>query len=98
METLLVTNILQKLGVNIAQTDLDEINLSLAQQQFAKKEYAKAIPNYEKFLTQNPTGEKFYQAQYELGESYYQTKNLTKAKLVLGKLLMLKMIIRKMLK
>jgi outer membrane protein assembly factor BamD (BamD/ComL family) len=74
----------KNLGVNIAQTDLDEINLSLAQQQFAKKEYAKAIPNYEKFLTQNPTGEKFYQAQYELGESYYQTKNLAKAKLVLG--------------
>lgn len=56
----------------------------MAQSQYAKKEYAKAIPNYEKFLTQNPTGEKFYQAQYELGESYYQTQNLTKAKLVLG--------------
>ena len=39
----------KNMGVNIAQTDLDEINLSLAQQQFAKKEYAKAIPNYEKF-------------------------------------------------
>ena len=74
----------KNLGVNISQNDLDEINLSIAQSQFAKKEYAKAIPNYEKFLTQNPTGEKFYQAQYELGESYYQTKNLTKAKLVLG--------------
>ena len=76
----------KNMGVNIAQTDLDEINLSLAQSQFAKKEYAKAIPNYEKFLTQNPTGEKFYQAQYELGESYYQTKNFTKAKLVLGEI------------
>lgn len=74
----------KNMGVNVSQTDLDEINLSLAQSQYAKKEYQKAIPNYEKFLTQNPSGEKLYQAQYELGESYYQTKNLTKAKLVLG--------------
>lgn len=74
----------RSLEINIAQTDLDEINLSLAQSQFAKKEYEKAIPNYEKFLTQNPTGEKFYQAQYELGESYFQTKNSAKAKLVLS--------------
>lgn len=77
-------NFARSLEINIAQTDLDEINLSLAQSQFAKKEYEKAIPNYEKFLTQNPTGEKFYQAQYELGESYFQTKNSAKAKLVLS--------------
>lgn len=74
----------KNMGINVSQTDLDEINLSLAQSQYAKKEYQKAIPNYEKFLTQNPSGEKLYQAQYELGESYYQTKNLAKAKLVLG--------------
>jgi hypothetical protein len=36
-----------------------------------------------KYLTQNPTGEGLYQAKYELGESYYQTNNSTKALLVL---------------
>ncbi len=74
-------NFARNLEVNISQTDLDEINLSLAQQQFAKKEYAKAIPNYEKFLTQNPTGEKFYQAQYELGESYLSNQKFNQSQI-----------------
>ena len=34
-------------------------------------------------MNQNPTGESLFQAQYELGESLYQTKNNTKALLVL---------------
>ena len=42
------------MGVNIAQTDLDEINLSLAQSQFAKKN-TQNHPELREVLTQNPT-------------------------------------------
>lgn len=73
----------QSLGVKIATSELDEINLNSAKNYYAAKEFSKAIPLYEKYLTQNPTGEGLYQAQYELGESYYQTKNSAKALLVL---------------
>ncbi|MBU4538059.1 MAG: tetratricopeptide repeat protein [Weeksellaceae bacterium] len=73
----------QSLGVKIDASELDEINLNAAKNYYAAKDYSKAIPLYEKYLTQNPTGEGLYQAQYELGESYYQTKNSAKALLVL---------------
>ncbi len=71
------------LGVKIDASEIDEINLTSAKNLFVKKEYQKAIPFYEKYLSQNPTGEGFYQAQYELGESYYQVKNTSKALIVL---------------
>lgn len=73
----------QQLGVRIEAAELDEINLATAKQHYLKKEYARAVPLYEKYLSQNPTGEGLYQAQYELGESYYQTSNITKALLTL---------------
>lgn len=73
----------QSLGVKIDASELDEIKLTSAKNYYAAKDYAKAIPLYEKYLTQNPTGEGLYQAQYELGESYFQTKNSAKALLVL---------------
>lgn len=73
----------RSLGVKIDASEIDEINLSTAKQHYAKKEYQSAIPLYEKYLTQNPTGEGLYQAQYELGESYFQTGNPTKALLIL---------------
>ncbi|WP_419870583.1 tetratricopeptide repeat protein [Chryseobacterium sp. CT-SW4] len=73
----------RSLGVNIDASEIDEINLSTGKQYFAKKDYKNAISYYEKYLTQNPTGEGLYQAKYELGESYYQTNNSTKALLVL---------------
>lgn len=73
----------ESLGVRIDASELDEINLTSAKNYYAAKDYAKAIPLYEKYLTQNPTGEGLYQAQYELGESYFQTKNSAKALLVL---------------
>lgn len=73
----------RSLGVKIDASELDEINLNSAKNYYAAKEYKKAIPLYEKYLTQNPTGDGLYQAQYELGESYYQTQNATKALLVL---------------
>lgn len=73
----------QSLGVRIDASELDEINLTAAKNYYAAKDYAKAIPLYEKYLTENPTGEGLYQAQYELGESYFQTKNSAKALLVL---------------
>ena len=72
----------KSIGVNIDSSEIDELNLSSAKQFYARKEYASAIPLYEKYLTQNPTGEGLYQAQYELGESYFQTQNITKALLV----------------
>ncbi len=71
------------IGVNIDASEIDEINLSTGKQYFNKKDYKNAISYYEKYLTQNPTGEGLYQAKYELGESYYQTNNPTKALLVL---------------
>ncbi|AZA84173.1 hypothetical protein C1637_16950 [Chryseobacterium lactis] len=73
----------RNIGVNVDASEIDEINLSTGKQYFAKKDYKNAISYYEKYLTQNPTGEGLYQAKYELGESYYQTNNSTKALLVL---------------
>lgn len=73
----------RSIGVNIDASEIDEINLSTGKQYFAKKDYRNAISYYEKYLMQNPTGESLYQAKYELGESYYQTNNATKALLVL---------------
>ncbi len=73
----------RNVGVNIDASEIDEINLSTGKQYFTKKDYKNAISYYEKYLTQNPTGEGLYQAKYELGESYYQTNNPTKALLVL---------------
>ncbi|MEC5394315.1 tetratricopeptide repeat protein [Bergeyella sp. RCAD1439] len=73
----------QNIGIRVNASDIDEIHLASARQFYAKKEYKNAIPLYEKYLTQNPTGETLYQAQYELGESLYQMKNTTKALLVL---------------
>lgn len=73
----------KNLGVKIDATEIDEINLSAAKQFYTKKDYKNAIPLYEKYLSQNPSGEGLYQAQYELGESYFQTKNNTKAILIL---------------
>ncbi|WP_312323852.1 tetratricopeptide repeat protein, partial [Soonwooa sp.] len=76
-------NFAKSLGVNISSTEKDQLNLTLAQDSYAKKDFTKAITYYEKYLTNDPTGSRFYQAQYELGESYYQTKNLGKALLIL---------------
>lgn len=76
-------NFARSLGVKIDASELDEINLNSAKNYYAAKDYKKAIPLYEKYLTQNPTGDGLYQAQYELGESYYQTANPAKALLVL---------------
>lgn len=73
----------RSLGVNIDASELDEINLNAAKNYYTAKDYQKAIPLYEKYLTQNPTGEGLYQAQYELGESYFQTKNTAKALIIL---------------
>ena len=71
------------LGVRLDASDIDEINLTTAQGYFVKKDYKSAIPYYEKYLIQNPTGEGLYQAQYQLGESYFQNSNPTKALLTL---------------
>ncbi|UOE39140.1 tetratricopeptide repeat protein [Chryseobacterium oryzae] len=73
----------RNIGVNVDASEIDEINLSTGKQYFSKKDYKNAISYYEKYLTQNPTGDGLYQAKYELGESYYQTNNPTKALLVL---------------
>jgi len=71
------------LDVKISASELDEINLSTAQKLYTEKNYTNAIGYYEKYLTRNPSGDLKFQAQYELGESYYQTKSITKALLVL---------------
>lgn len=76
-------NFAQSLGVRIDASEIDEINVNRAKTYYANKEYKNAIPLFEKYLTQKPTGDGLYQAQYELGESYFQTQNSTKALLVL---------------
>ncbi|MBS1571941.1 MAG: tetratricopeptide repeat protein [Bacteroidetes bacterium] len=76
-------NFANSLGVKLKSSEIDELNLGAAKNYFSKKDYSKAIPLYEKYLKQNPTGEGLYQAQYELGESLYQTQNTAKALLVL---------------
>ncbi len=73
----------KSLGVRVDASDIDEINLTNARNLFAKKDYKAAIPYYEKYLSQNPTGDGLYQSQYELGESYYQNGNTAKALVVL---------------
>lgn len=73
----------KSLGVKVDASDIDEINLTNARNLYAKKDYKNAISYYEKYLAQNPTGEGLYQAQYELGESYYQTASTNKALVVL---------------
>lgn len=76
-------NFAKNLGVRLDASEIDEINLAAARNYYVAKDYKKAIPLYEKYLTQNPTGEGLYQAQYELGESFYQTKNSAQALVVL---------------
>ena len=73
----------KSVGVKVDTSDIDEINLTSAKNFYAKKDYKNAIVNYEKYLSQNPTGDGLYQAQYQLGESYYQNGNSTKALVVL---------------
>lgn len=73
----------QSIGVNLETSEIDAVNLTTAQNYYAKKDYKNAISYYEKYLIQNPNGEGSYQAKYEMGESLYQTKNTTKALLVL---------------
>lgn len=71
------------LGIKLNASDKEELNLNLAKSNFTKKDYKKAIPLFEKYLSQNPTGEGLYQAKYELGESLYQTQETAKSLLVL---------------
>lgn len=73
----------QSLGVRIDATEIDEINLTSAKNYYAQKNYKAAIPLFEKYLSQNPSGDGLYLAQYELGESHYQVGNATKSLLVL---------------
>ena len=73
----------QSAGVKIDAAEVDEINLTTAKNYYTARDYKNAIAYYEKYLAQNPTGEGLFQAQYELGESYFQTKNTTKALLVM---------------
>ena len=67
------------LGVKLDNSDIDEIQLTLAKKSFNEKKYSDAISHYKKYLLQNPSGATKFQAQYELGESYYQTKQNDKA-------------------
>ncbi|MDL1913282.1 MAG: tetratricopeptide repeat protein [Bergeyella sp.] len=80
-------NFAQSLGVKLKNKEMEDIHLSTAKNFFVKKDYKSAIPFYEKYLTSNPSGENFYQSQYELGESYYKSGNGNKALLVLHEVL-----------
>lgn len=69
----------KSLNINVSGTEISEINFNLAQDNFSKKDYAKAVSYYEKYLDQSPNGDNLFKAQYELGESYYQLKQIDKA-------------------
>lgn len=71
------------LNVKVDSSEINEINFNLAQESFAKKDYAKAVSYYEKYLDQSPSGDNLFKSQYELGESYYQLKQIDKAMLPL---------------
>lgn len=71
------------LNVKVDSSEINEINFNLAQESFAKKDYAKAVSYYEKYLDQSPSGDNLFKSQYELGESYYQLKQIEKAMLPL---------------
>ncbi|KFC20539.1 tetratricopeptide repeat protein [Chryseobacterium sp. FH1] len=71
------------LNVKVDTSEINEINFNLAQESFAKKDYTKAVSYYEKYLEQSPSGDNLFKSQYELGESYYQLKQIDKAMLPL---------------
>ncbi|MNK30209.1 tetratricopeptide repeat protein [compost metagenome] len=71
------------LNVKVDTSEINEINFNLAQESFAKKDYTKAVSYYEKYLDQSPSGDNLFKSQYELGESYYQLKQIDKAMLPL---------------
>ena len=71
------------LNVKVDSSEINEINFNLAQESFAKKDYTKAVSYYEKYLDQSPSGDNLFKSQYELGESYYQLKQIDKAMLPL---------------
>ncbi|PIE50964.1 MAG: hypothetical protein CSA38_00385 [Flavobacteriales bacterium] len=70
-------------GQIIDASEIEELHLKLGKDFYAQQKYKEAIPHYNKYLAQNPTGDNLYQAQYELGESYYQTNRQTEAIVVL---------------
>ncbi|WKS94713.1 tetratricopeptide repeat protein [Riemerella columbina] len=72
-------NLAQQMGLKVDATELELLNLSTAQQFYAQKQYEKAIPYYEKYLQTPANSGTSYQAQYELGESYYQNGQDEKA-------------------
>lgn len=69
----------ESLNVNIQNSELDQITLTSAKNVYTNKDYGKAIPLYEKYLTKNPAGADLYQVEYELADSYLQLKNSAKA-------------------
>jgi len=71
------------LNVKVDTSEINEINFNLAQESFSKKDYVKAVSYYEKYLDQSPSGDNLFKSQYELGESYYQLKQIDKAMLPL---------------
>lgn len=75
-------SIADTMGINLAQSEIEEINLSSARNFYAEKKYNQAIPLYEKYLAKNHSSSTIT-IQYELGDSYYQLKNYTKALLTL---------------
>lgn len=76
-------NFASSMGVNINASDLDDATLGAARGFYSQKDYKKAIPLYETYLTKNPSGAARYQAQFELGDSYYQSNQQAKALVVL---------------
>ncbi len=56
-----------------------EDQYAIAEQHFKNGEYAQAIPEYQNFVTANSTDPRVLNAQYQIGESYYQMKKYPEA-------------------
>jgi hypothetical protein len=89
-------NFARNIGVNVDASEIDEINLSTGKQYFAKKDYKNAISYYEKYLTQNPTGEGFIRRSMNWEKVIIKPIILQKLYLFYRKLLEFRMIIRMM--
>lgn len=65
---------------DVSSSDVESVFYDAADNDFGNAQYQKAIDGFNKYLEKYPQGTYKVQANYFLGESYFQLKNLAKAK------------------
>lgn len=65
---------LSRFAPEVDAGEVNEVRLNAARLSFADKKYRDAVPQYQAYLAQNPTGDNAISAQYELAESLYQLR------------------------